>query len=126
MTRINLVPVETLTGPHLIAEWRELPRVFKLAYNAHTSGRDWWANRPDEYVMGTGHVTFFYDKLEFLAWRHEKLTMEMLRRGYKPSTVGNLKDLWREHIPAQYWNSYFPTAEAIQISQQRIDERNAK
>ncbi len=29
MTRINVVPVETPTQQHLVAEYRELPRVFK-------------------------------------------------------------------------------------------------
>ena len=34
MTRINCIPVEELSTPHLIAEYRELPRVFALAHNA--------------------------------------------------------------------------------------------
>ncbi len=36
MTRINCVPVEELSGPHLVAEYRELPRVFALAQRAAT------------------------------------------------------------------------------------------
>lgn len=31
MTRINCVPVRELGGKHLVAEYRELPRVYALA-----------------------------------------------------------------------------------------------
>lgn len=31
MTRINRIPVEELSRQHLVAEYRELPRVFALA-----------------------------------------------------------------------------------------------
>ena len=36
MTRINCVPVEELHQKHLVAEYRELPRVFRLAEAAAT------------------------------------------------------------------------------------------
>lgn len=39
MTRINCVPVEELSGPHLVAEYRELPRVFALAEKAAAPSR---------------------------------------------------------------------------------------
>jgi len=31
MTRINCIPVTELHNKHLVAEYRELPRIFKLA-----------------------------------------------------------------------------------------------
>ena len=42
MTRINLLPPSQLADQHLIAEWRELPRIFglvkkKLAEEANSS-----------------------------------------------------------------------------------------
>lgn len=55
MTRINCVPVEELTDKHLLAEYRELPRIFNLARAVEDA--------PTEYVLGTGHMKFFYDKL---------------------------------------------------------------
>ncbi|ENT03393.1 hypothetical protein C038_02848 [Brucella sp. 63/311] len=38
MTRINCIPPAELTGPHLVAEYRELPRVFALVRAAIQRG----------------------------------------------------------------------------------------
>jgi deoxyribonuclease (pyrimidine dimer) len=38
MTRINVVPPRELTRQHLIAEYRELPRVFGLVKKAAARG----------------------------------------------------------------------------------------
>lgn len=60
MTRINLVPVSELSDQHLIAEYRELPRIFNLVLNAQYKGKyplDFKIS--DTYLLGTGHVTFF-------------------------------------------------------------------
>lgn len=123
MTRINVVPVHELAREHLVAEYRELPRVFALAYKAHTSSRPWTNNQPREYTLGTGHVIYFYDKLGFLADRHAQLVQEMLRRGYRPNHVSSLRDLWQGRLPEAYWKSYEPTKEAIRINWERIDKR---
>lgn len=125
MTRINIVPVQSLTRQHLIAEWRELPRVFKLAHKASISTIGWTSRQPKHYTMGTGHVLFFYDKLDYLAKRHRELTQEMLSRGYKPSIIGCLKQEWQERIGHAYWKGYTPTEEALRINQERIDKRLA-
>lgn len=123
MTRINLVPPASLTRQHLVAEWRELPRIFALAHKASLSSKPWTDKQPRAYQMGTGHVKFFYDKLGFLAERHTQLTQEMLARGYKPSTFGCLRDEWQGRISKGYWNGYVPTEEAVAINVQRIVER---
>lgn len=60
MTRINLVPVQNLCDQHLLAELRELPRI----PNAVEKGRYSLLNVPTEYVLGKGHVTFFYDNFK--------------------------------------------------------------
>lgn len=126
MTRINVVPVETLTGPHLIAEYRELPRVFALAYKHYMSGKPLML--PVEYTLGRGHVLFFYDKLTFLAKRQEAIVAEMQRRGYKPVFTTSLFDEWQSawvRLPSPYWGDYTPTPEAIAINQERINKRLA-
>lgn len=123
MTRINVVPVNTLTGKHLCAEYRELPRVFALAHAASVSPKPWTHKQPKEYQLSTGHVVFFYDKLGYLADRHKQLTDEMLARGYKPSFTGCLKQEWIGRIPAAYWKGYVPTEEATAINKERIDKR---
>ena len=123
MTRINIIPVHTLTRQHLIAEWRELPRVFALAHKASISCKPWTNKQPDAYTMGTGHVIFFYDKLLFLSNRHKELVEEMLLRGYKPGVIGCLHNEWCSRIHAAYWKDYYPDDVAIAVNQERIDKR---
>lgn len=91
MTRINLLDPEKLTDQHLLAEYRELPRIFwivrkKLEENKKISV---WK----EYKMWTWHVIFFYDKLLFLQKRLEKIIQECKKRNFKIQFVENI-DLW--------------------------------
>ena len=123
MTRINVVPIASLSGSHLCAEYRELPRVFALAHKASVSSKPWTDKQPKSYTMGTGHVIWFYDKLGFLAKRHSELVKEMLSRGYKPTMTACLKEQWQDKIPSGYWKDYVPTEAALQINKERIDKR---
>jgi deoxyribonuclease (pyrimidine dimer) len=106
-----------------VAEHRELPRVFGLAYKASQSNKPWTDKQPSTYKLGEFHVIFFYDKLKWLSDRHKQLTAEMLSRGYKPSFTSCLQDEWQDKIPASYWKDYVPTEEAVKINMQRINER---
>jgi deoxyribonuclease (pyrimidine dimer) len=92
VTRINVIPPGRLTDQHLIAEWRELPRVFALARpDDHT---------PPAYTLGTGHVRFFYPRTGYLARRQAALIAECQRRGFAishtiaPDPVPGLDDDW--------------------------------
>lgn len=117
MTRINCVPPEELCREHLVAEYRELPRVFALAAKAYTRRDKFVA--PSQYTLGAGHVKFFYPRL---AWCHERflaLRGEMLRRGYKPAY---------ERPPAvevgqDWWQGWHPDAAALELNRHRILER---
>ncbi|MCK9510610.1 MAG: pyrimidine dimer DNA glycosylase/endonuclease V [Pigmentiphaga sp.] len=120
MTRINCVPVQELSGPHLVAEYRELPRVFALAQKA--------ASRGDvvslaAYTLGQGHLRFFYTRLGYLAKRHAELIAEMRRRGYQPRFDGVRRDQYPE-IPDALWNDWLPTEAALALNRQRIRERS--
>lgn len=78
MTRINVVDTKLLTDQHLMAEYRELPRIFTLVNKGKAKG-----DIPPTYRMGKGHVSFFYDKLLYLADRyHYKIVPELRDRGY--------------------------------------------
>ena len=123
MTRINLVPPSELSVKHLCAEYRELPRIFALAHKASVSTKPWTDKQPKKYVLGTGHMHFFYDKLKFLSGRHEELVQEMLLRGYKPTFQEVLANQWQS-IPKGYWKDYVPTEEALKINRQRILDRS--
>lgn len=124
MTRINVVPVEELSREHLVAEYRELPRVFNLAKAASDKRTKWYNKQPHSYTMGHGHVYFFYNRLKFLADRHKQLVNEMLKRGYKPNFTECLEKQFRGSIPDNYWFNYKPTDEALKINRERIKERS--
>ena len=124
MTRINLIPPRELDTRHLLAEYRELPRVFRLAIAAYGRDKDaLFFKIPKAYTMGRGHVLFFYDKLVFCAWRHNDLKIELRNRGYFNLTLPDMYDGYALIAPPPLWNDYQPTPEAIAINQQRIDER---
>jgi hypothetical protein len=122
MTRINCVPVEELSGPHLVAEYRELPRVFALAQKAADRGN---LPRLETYTLGKGHLLFFYTRLGYLARRHAQLIDEMKSRGYKP-TFSSVRREDFPNLPDVCWNDWKPTVEAMAINRARIKERSRK
>ena len=121
MTRINLIAPSELTRQHLVAEYRELPRIFGLARRAIARGeRPDDSRNPAHYVLGPGHCRFFYPRLRFLAQRHESLVREMHSRGYQTAYAGlDISD-----IPAEWRGDYSPTPDAVNLNRQRIRERS--
>lgn len=122
MTRINCIPVYDLHDKHLIAEYRELPRIFSLVEKAIRDNRITSIPIPDEYVLGAGHCYFFYDKLSYLASRHAELVYEMQCRGFKPTLTENLSDVYW-YLPTVLWNDWNPSQKAISTNNERINER---
>jgi deoxyribonuclease (pyrimidine dimer) len=121
MTRINCVPPEELSRQHLLAEWRELPRVFTLADKAYSAGRKIVA--PTEYTLGAGHVKFFYRRLKYCTERFYALKAEMERRGYVPTFEAPPQAL----IPdPTWWQGWDPDENAVSINRQRILERTTQ
>ena len=119
MTRINVVPVKELHPKHLVAEYREIVRVFALSRK--DSGK---IKAPEKYVLGTGHVRFFYDKLGFVLNRYHALISEMVRRGYNPKPVDLAELIGGIYIGK--FNDYIPTAEALALNRERIADRMPK
>ncbi len=117
MTRINCVPVQELSTKHLVAEYRELPRVFRLAEKAWLRG--YVLDPSAHYTLGTGHVKLFYDKLGWCEKRFHELRTEMLQRGYKPSYA----EVPKVSVPGSWRQDWVPTAKALQINRERIAER---
>lgn len=120
MTRINVVEPSTLHSKHLLAEYRELPRVFKLVEAAEKRGAV--VGIPATYVLGTGHVTFFYNKLTYLEKRFQAIVAECQKRGFNiahtqvPAVV--VSERWR--------NDYAPTMQALALNIARIKDRMPK
>ena len=88
MTRINTVDVRLLSPKHLAGEKKEITRVFTHVRKAQEKGvTPKQFNGPNNYILGTGHVKFFYDKLEWVWNRYLALAGEMTRRGYSPTII---------------------------------------
>ena len=122
MTRINCIPPEELVDKHLIAEYRELPRIFGLVKKAQERGLTPMSlgDRPS-YILGTGHVKFFYDKLKYLTTRQYMLIDEMRKRGFKPNFV-NIDELM-SGINQCWYGDWEPDEVAMNINRERINER---
>lgn len=122
MTRINVIPVQELSTKHLVAEYREITRLPKNLDKSLNRNTKFDMNEiPPKYVLGKGHVKFFYNKMKFLANRFEQLVAEMHRRGYKTSYTDSsifskCDNMW--------YNDYSPTNEALNLNRQRIKERS--
>ena len=117
MTRINCIPVSELHDKHLLAEYRELPRVFKLARPLLSK------EIVPEYTMGTGHVKFFYDKLKYCHNRQTQIYEELLKRGFRPKHLPN--SLYKEWYMQKrdLWKNWKPSNRDRLINRERINER---
>ena len=127
MTRINLVEPHQLTSKHLMAEYRELPRIFSAVLKLQGQGKtpaD--VTIPDAYVLGTGHMKFFYNKILWLANRYIELNLELNTRSYRLDrnlfdsvifSIAALDDAW-------YGKPYTPAPEDIYLNMIRLCKRS--
>lgn len=109
MTRINVIPVEELSDQHLIAEYHELPRVFKQKISVYDA--------PVGYCLGKGHCKWAKKHGAFLQDRYIALQREMAYRGFMVR-FGSDFTAWTNH-----WNNYLPTNQDIDLNRQRIREK---
>ena len=128
MTRINVVPVEELTNKHLMAEYHEITRIFRLVREAQNRGInkyniDYRLSIPIEYTLGKGHVLFFYNKLRFILNRYKELQFELRSRNYNINPIDDSSLI--EGIRMEWLNDYIPTNDALDINRTRIFERLA-
>jgi deoxyribonuclease (pyrimidine dimer) len=77
---------------------------------------------PAEFTLGTGHVTFFYDKGAYLYSRFEKLKHELDVRciNYNQESIFDPDGVMQQN-PFYGW--YEPTASALEIIRERIQSR---
>ncbi len=127
MTRINTVPPKLLSKPHLMAEYRELPRIFTAVLKLVDAGKtpaD--IDIPKRYCLGKGHVTFFYDKCAWLYIRFISLHSEC--RGRDIST--NIKNFHEicdsayQDISVDWWGEWKPTPEDHYLNMARLANRS--
>lgn len=130
MTRINLVHVEDLADQHLFAEWREIkmvPAKVRKLWEDKTLGEvvDILSRAPETYTMSTGHVSFFYNRAQFLHDRYEELTAELLKRQYNITQSKTAQELFLDKIPLWAFSPlrWIPSIPEIKINVDRISER---
>ena len=128
MTRVNLTDPRTLSLQHLIVEWRELPRIAKACWLAiERDGIEGMLERvPPEYVMGKGHVMFFYPRGAFITKRFALLQMEMRERGVNFDESMTVDEWCVFDWDVRLQQNYVPTPEALAISQERLATRIAE
>ncbi len=121
MTRINTIPPSELMDEHLIAEYRELPRIFTLTSSAIKRGfTPQTYNIPKTFKLGPGHMKFFSNKLLWLKNRYDTIVSEMYERGFKVSFPEPKID---SAIPLHWFNDLEPNTNDLELSRQRIQER---
>lgn len=129
MTRINLIEPSQLTSRHLMAEYRELPRVFTLV-GKYLEKHDDFSNTniAGTYILGTGHVKFFYNKVLWLRQRFHSLQNELIRRNYKLNKDAfksiDLNAIQLSILYRNLWIDYKPTPEEIYLNMARITKRS--
>jgi hypothetical protein len=122
VTRINAVPVAALHRVHLVAEYRENPRVFGLVWAAQRRGLTPDTVRsPPLYVLGTGHVKFFYSRLGFVLARQHQLVAEMRARLYAVNHGD--PDSLRVGLDDHWFGEWEPDETAIALSRSRLEQR---
>lgn len=136
MTRINLVPPEELNDQHLFAEFREIKMVPKSllrslraivcrAVYVPDSVGQLIRSVPREYVLGAGHVSFFYDKGEYLRKRYEIIRAELRYRGVAFNEASELDPDCVFHLDERLRKDYTPTSAALELIRERIASRVA-
>lgn len=127
MTRINCVPVETLTNKHLLAEYKEITRPFNKVIARIEKNTYDDVVIPAHYCLGKGHETFFFDKLGWLHDRYDELHKELCARGFNINSVqfkgisSNFINLLVNH---DCWGSWKPTPENMYLNMARLAKRS--
>lgn len=118
MTRINTLDPKLLTTKHLQAEYFEAPRII-TALEKNPSIKD----PPKTYRMGTGHVRFFYDKLDYIALRLHLIADELTARGHQLDEQ-KFQDTIARAVKFNHCSGYYPSLEDQQVNLERLIEKD--
>lgn len=118
MTRINIIDPALLADQHLVAEYRETAMVPASLKRTLRSGRGYSVTRiPKQFTLNAGHVTFFYNKLDYLQKRYDSLIAEMKRRGMNPDAERTLNF---DGIPERCFGDWTPSPSEQAVVAERI------
>lgn len=110
MVRINIIEPWKLSDQHLIAEYLEI-----LMLLGHVRVHGVKSEIPSEYKLGTGHITFFKNKLKYLKERHEEIKKEMRKRGFATKVNISL-----DEFDKKYHNHWKPGKRDFEIIKKRL------
>ena len=122
MTRINLINVNELSDQHLIAEYREItmvPAALKRTLNSRNGLI--LKKIPKNFTLNKGHVTFFYNKGQYLCNRYHLLINEMKKRGFNPNPDREFPV--KIFIENNLFHDWKPTIQDLNIIKRRIDAK---
>lgn len=124
MTRIDIINPACMFDQHIVSGYREIPRVVTKVRNLlKTKSIEEILKRiPNDYVLGTGHVSYFYDKLLFIKKRHDLLKLEGELRGFNLKAIAI--DL--EGIPEVFKKDFAPSEKNVILNISRIGEKIVK
>lgn len=119
MTRINTIDPKHLADQHLFAEYREIYRVPDALQKALASKgiSRVLAEIPEEYTLGTGHVYWAFDKMNWLYERYQKLVDELMFREYNISQSDPVKFL---QFSLEFCNGFRPSTKDHHVNLERI------
>lgn len=123
--RINIIPVNFLSDQHLIAEYREIKMLPKLAVRIIKSKSGLNINKiSSTYTLNKGHGYFFVNKLKFIESRFAELCTEISKRGFALHCA-SLYDINYDYsvLIENFYNEYIPSAAEMYINIDRIKLR---
>ena len=112
MVRINIISPKKLADQHLIAEYNEM--LMFMGYVEKYPSFE-LAKTPKKYCLGTGHILFFKNKLNYIKKRHELLKKEMKKRGFHPYKTINISE-----YPKSMRNDWQPKSDDKKIIKKRL------
>lgn len=126
MTRINLVSPSQLTDKHLMAEYRELPRIFTAVLKLQEQGKTPQdVEITSKYVLGKGHVKFFYNKISWLQRRFDNLFSELIKRSFNLDSELYSSIIFKAFTIEDNWRTeYNPTPDEIYLNMARLCKRS--
>ena len=126
MTRINYgIKPTQLSDQLLRAELRELPRIFGLVVARIEKDKP-FDSIPKDFILGRGHVTFFFDKVKYLVNRINNLEQEHMSRFGKLyyndeyRSLNKERVLYVKHSNISLYNDCEETKEGRQLVVDRI------
>ena len=119
MVRINLVPPSELTDQHLVAEHDEILMLCGALKRTLASKIGYQQSRiAPKFLLGKGHIYFFFDKGKYLHERFIQIQTEMRARDFHPTRVFPTY-IWPSHL----YNDFTPTQEDFDLIRERIKHK---